>query len=66
MAAVADLRGGDGLRPRAWSLRPRSQGSAHPPVHPSLPPFFLPGRKATQCEPWIPSGLAAEKLRDLE
>lgn len=51
VAAVADLRGRGGLRPRASSHKPRGQGSAHPPVHPSVPPFLLPGRKATDGNP---------------
>lgn len=63
MAAVADLRGRDRLRPRAWSLRPRSQDSAHSPVHPSVPPL-PPSRKATRREPRVPSD--ADTLCDLE
>lgn len=51
VAAVADLRGRGGLRPRASSHKPRGQGSAHPPVHPSVPPFLLPGRKAADGNP---------------
>lgn len=43
VAAVADLRGRDGLRTKACSPWPRSQGSAHPPVPPSVPPFLLAG-----------------------
>lgn len=66
VAAVADLRGRDGLRTKACSPWPRSQGSAHPPVPPSVPPFLLAGKKATRCEPWPPSGPAGELLRDLE
>lgn len=66
MAAVADLKGRDGSRPKAWSPWLRSQGPAHPPVHPSVPPFLLPGKKATRWEPWTPSGPASELLRDLE
>lgn len=62
VAAVADLRGRDGFRPRAWSLRPRSQDSAHPPVHPTVPPFLLFEREASRWESWIPSGPAAEEL----
>lgn len=63
MAAVADLRGRDRLRPRAWSLRPCSQDSAHSPVHPSVPPL-PPSRKATRREPRVPSD--ADTLCDLE
>lgn len=45
--------GRDELRPRAWNLRPRSQGSAHTPVHPSVPLLHLPGRKAIRWEPGL-------------
>lgn len=66
VAAVADLRGTDGLTSRPWSPRPRSEGSAHPSVHPSVPPFLLLGRRATRREPWPSPGPAGKRPRDLE
>lgn len=51
VAAVADLRGRGGLRPGASSHRPRGQGSAHPPVHPSTDgnPGFRPAPPPASC-----------------
>lgn len=66
VAAVADLRGRGGLRTKACSPWPRSQGSAHSLVPSSVPPSLLAGKKATRCEPWPTSGPAGELLRDLE
>lgn len=66
VAAVADLRGRDGFRPRAWSLRPRSQDSAHPPVHPTVPPFLLFEREASRWEPGFHLAPPPKSCHDLE